>query len=425
MQTYYKNDCAIIEYRQPKQKSQRRFNLEVEYLGGTFIAFTLVTERRKAGVLKLLCIEIDEDNTTADIEDATRDLSDVRWYIFPTKERGRKIPPMITFWEKEDIVVAACLSDRYTSERIAFSEQTSPENKSPEQIKNIEEREVCWWPNKEDWQTAKNILKIPFPFKSVALPFFTLTEWLRRADVSKRLEKYFAEFLEDDDFDDPEVLSEIFSDIKAEEYAVYMRRLQTQILCFQKNNFPVNIVRGDAAQAEEFFKEKGLDPLAPSSWAKAASTAFEKMPNFLVESQMACGPIGIVSEAQNLKAMVMLHSHWPGVSSIPDMATLTIFSGAKPLKHTAFWFNPLCREGSVNNAFKSINERIQEMGIEETIMADKVYQLRAYANTDNLSIFTPVEWSTKENHQKVGRNDPCPCGSGAKYKKCCGVDDTY
>ena len=24
--------------------------------------------------------------------------------------------------------------------------------------------------------------------------------------------------------------------------------------------------------------------------------------------------------------------------------------------------------------------------------------------------------------QKVGRNDPCPCGSGKKYKKCCGRD---
>ena len=22
--------------------------------------------------------------------------------------------------------------------------------------------------------------------------------------------------------------------------------------------------------------------------------------------------------------------------------------------------------------------------------------------------------------KKVGRNDPCPCGSGLKYKKCCG-----
>ena len=23
--------------------------------------------------------------------------------------------------------------------------------------------------------------------------------------------------------------------------------------------------------------------------------------------------------------------------------------------------------------------------------------------------------------QKVGRNDPCPCGSGKKYKQCCGA----
>ncbi|GFP78219.1 SEC-C metal-binding domain-containing protein [Clostridium fungisolvens] len=24
------------------------------------------------------------------------------------------------------------------------------------------------------------------------------------------------------------------------------------------------------------------------------------------------------------------------------------------------------------------------------------------------------------NENKIGRNDPCPCGSGKKYKKCCG-----
>ena len=24
--------------------------------------------------------------------------------------------------------------------------------------------------------------------------------------------------------------------------------------------------------------------------------------------------------------------------------------------------------------------------------------------------------------EKVGRNDPCPCGSGKKYKKCCGAN---
>ncbi len=26
--------------------------------------------------------------------------------------------------------------------------------------------------------------------------------------------------------------------------------------------------------------------------------------------------------------------------------------------------------------------------------------------------------------KKIGRNDPCPCGSGKKYKKCCGINDT-
>ena len=24
--------------------------------------------------------------------------------------------------------------------------------------------------------------------------------------------------------------------------------------------------------------------------------------------------------------------------------------------------------------------------------------------------------------RKIGRNDPCPCGSGKKYKKCCGAE---
>ena len=27
---------------------------------------------------------------------------------------------------------------------------------------------------------------------------------------------------------------------------------------------------------------------------------------------------------------------------------------------------------------------------------------------------------TPKKSQKIGRNDPCPCGSGKKYKQCCG-----
>lgn len=29
----------------------------------------------------------------------------------------------------------------------------------------------------------------------------------------------------------------------------------------------------------------------------------------------------------------------------------------------------------------------------------------------------------REYNKKVGRNDLCPCGSGKKYKKCCGRDE--
>jgi len=32
----------------------------------------------------------------------------------------------------------------------------------------------------------------------------------------------------------------------------------------------------------------------------------------------------------------------------------------------------------------------------------------------------PRQEQVRREGAKVGRNDPCPCGSGKKYKKCCG-----
>jgi hypothetical protein len=32
----------------------------------------------------------------------------------------------------------------------------------------------------------------------------------------------------------------------------------------------------------------------------------------------------------------------------------------------------------------------------------------------------PAPMPAREHDKKVGRNEPCPCGSGKKYKKCCG-----
>ena len=44
----------------------------------------------------------------------------------------------------------------------------------------------------------------------------------------------------------------------------------------------------------------------------------------------------------------------------------------------------------------------------------RMRQLRTNRDGDDQQVRTP------RTVKKIGRNDPCPCGSGKKYKKCCG-----
>ena len=45
------------------------------------------------------------------------------------------------------------------------------------------------------------------------------------------------------------------------------------------------------------------------------------------------------------------------------------------------------------------------------------FQLSAPAKTSAPAKAQPIQ----RQEAKVGRNDPCPCGSGKKYKKCHGA----
>ena len=60
--------------------------------------------------------------------------------------------------------------------------------------------------------------------------------------------------------------------------------------------------------------------------------------------------------------------------------------------------------------FKSIRQMKKWMKAHET-------ELKAEANGGTAA---KVETVVHEG-PKIGRNDPCPCGSGKKYKKCCGA----
>jgi len=64
--------------------------------------------------------------------------------------------------------------------------------------------------------------------------------------------------------------------------------------------------------------------------------------------------------------------------------------------------------------FKRLLETI-ETGIVQTILRASLKPQPASASVPQ----SPRPWKI-EDRKKVGRNDPCPCGSGKKYKKCCG-----
>jgi uncharacterized protein YecA (UPF0149 family) len=45
---------------------------------------------------------------------------------------------------------------------------------------------------------------------------------------------------------------------------------------------------------------------------------------------------------------------------------------------------------------------------------------REHSRTTSRQIPTMINTQPYVREVKVDRNDPCPCGSGKKYKKCCG-----
>ena len=57
--------------------------------------------------------------------------------------------------------------------------------------------------------------------------------------------------------------------------------------------------------------------------------------------------------------------------------------------------------------------------LEEAFLRKKKRELEA-ARMAGSGDLAPVQ-QVKRTNDKVGRNDPCPCGSGKKYKKCCGA----
>jgi len=70
--------------------------------------------------------------------------------------------------------------------------------------------------------------------------------------------------------------------------------------------------------------------------------------------------------------------------------------------------------------FEEMNHNIQE----DTVRY--LYHVESPEKMERKRVAEPLNTGNKVQQpvvkkKKIGRNDPCPCGSGKKYKKCCGA----
>lgn len=78
----------------------------------------------------------------------------------------------------------------------------------------------------------------------------------------------------------------------------------------------------------------------------------------------------------------------------------------------------------IRDVFKKYDVDVHVIGDLEDIeiefgLRTKRVTKRAKMFPDLMNMFEEKAKTIQYNEPKVGRNDPCPCGSGKKYKKCC------
>ena len=68
---------------------------------------------------------------------------------------------------------------------------------------------------------------------------------------------------------------------------------------------------------------------------------------------------------------------------------------------------------------KDLREAESVVRREQAKVADRLQTARASHGDETSPAESKKRPKTAEG-KKIGRNDPCPCGSGKKYKNCCG-----
>lgn len=205
-----------------------------------------------------------------------------------------------------------------------------------------------------------------------------------------------------------------------------------------------SVCDGDLAPLKALFEDTQA-----SFWARGAALdamvvrvlAGDDARDALVQYLLARGDL----EAQRLRSPGVAHANLEAIDCIVgaacDLAAVELHSRIQS------WFDdslldPMVRDrawvdGRLQESFEALRQRLlargktyvrdveAEMGwwaafCDQPVGAKTTANVVGSANAFDRIPRKPSE-TVVRSAPKVGRNDPCPCGSGKKYKKCCGA----
>lgn len=178
--------------------------------------------------------------------------------------------------------------------------------------------------------------------------------------------------------------------------------------------------------AEEFFAPRGLltvDYLQNLSREELDEYLHKVAEENYKQREEAIGS-ELMRELENLVMLKVVDNHWMEHLDAMDMLRegvgLRAYGQKDPLVEYKF---------EAYDMFEAMNEAIQDDVVRYIYHVNVITQPQVDDRLENASTNNPNVDGTDENQklpaesgEEVGRNEPCPCGSGKKYKNCCGKD---
>ena len=162
------------------------------------------------------------------------------------------------------------------------------------------------------------------------------------------------------------------------------------------------------------IKEKELEGKTPDEMIEVI---FDKV-KVEYEEKLSVLPQEVSSEFEKAISLNVIDKHWTEnintLSHLREAVMMHGYGGQDPLR--AYTMEGLeMYENMLDKIDKDTTTFLMKAEIRQNIERKEVVKKQITNESD-----ASVSKQPKKNKEKVGRNDPCTCGSGKKYKNCCG-----